>query len=57
MLVDDHGTDPTLATEHGWSLWIETGDQHVLFDTGQTDLLLTNALALGIDLTQTDAIV
>ena len=57
MLVEDHGTDPALATEHGLSLWIEAGDQHVLFDTGQTDLVLTNALALGIDLTQTDAIV
>ncbi len=57
VLVDDHGTDSTLATEHGLAFWIEAGDQHVLFDTGQTDLLLANALALGIDLAQTDAIV
>ncbi len=57
VLVDNYGTESTLKTEHGLSLWIEAGDQHVLFDTGQTDLLLTNALTLGIDLAQTDAVV
>jgi 7,8-dihydropterin-6-yl-methyl-4-(beta-D-ribofuranosyl)aminobenzene 5'-phosphate synthase len=57
VLVEDHGEESKLGTEHGLSLWIEAGDHHVLFDTGQTDLLLTNALALGVDLTQSDAIV
>lgn len=57
VLIEDHGADSALATEHGLALWIETGNQHVLFDTGQTDLLLTNALTLGIDLAQTDAMV
>lgn len=57
VLVDDHGTDPAMGTEHGWSVWIETSGFHVLFDTGQTDLLLANAEALGIDLAETDAIV
>jgi len=57
VLVEDHGTKPKLGTEHGLAIWIEAGDHHVLFDTGQTDLLLTNAMALGVDLTQTDAIV
>jgi len=57
VLVEDHGTESKLGNEHGLSLWIEAGGQHVLFDTGQTDLLLTNALALGIDLTLADAIV
>lgn len=57
ILVDNHGTDPGLGTEHGWAVWIETGDHHILFDTGQTDLLLENAKALGIDLSQTDYIV
>jgi len=57
VLVNDHAIEPELGTEHGWSLWIEAGDRHVLFDTGQTNLLLENALAMDIDLTQTDAIV
>lgn len=57
VLVEDHGTESELKTEHGLSFWIEAGDKHILFDTGQTDLFLKNAVVLGIDLTTTDAIV
>jgi 7,8-dihydropterin-6-yl-methyl-4-(beta-D-ribofuranosyl)aminobenzene 5'-phosphate synthase len=39
------------------SLWIDTGSERVLFDTGQTDAYVRNAQALGIDLSQTQAIV
>ncbi len=46
-----------LRAEHGWSVWIETQDKKILFDTGQSDLLLHNAAALGIDIAQADAIV
>jgi len=46
-----------LRAEHGLSFWIETNDKKILFDTGQSDLLLHNAKALGIDVGQADAIV
>ncbi len=46
-----------LRAEHGWSVWIETPDKQILFDTGQSDLLLHNAEVLGIDIAQADAIV
>jgi len=43
--------------EHGLSIWIEFGGKRVLFDTGQSDMLLENAKILGIDLKVADAIV
>lgn len=46
-----------LRAEHGLSFWIETNDKKILFDTGQSDLLLDNAKTLGIDIAQADAIV
>ena len=36
-------------TEHGLSLYVESGQQHFLFDTGQTALFSENAERLGID--------
>lgn len=44
----------TLPTEHGLSLYIETENHKILFDTGQTDLFLKNAQTLGIDLKEID---
>jgi 7,8-dihydropterin-6-yl-methyl-4-(beta-D-ribofuranosyl)aminobenzene 5'-phosphate synthase len=45
------------GSEHGLSFWIENGGKHILFDAGQTDLLVRNAALLDIDLSKTDAIV
>ena len=41
-------------TEHGLSLYVESGRQHFLFDTGQTALFSENAERLGIDLGSVD---
>ena len=41
-------------TEHGLSLYVESGQQHFLFDTGQTALFSENAERLGIDLGRMD---
>jgi len=57
ILVDDHPGREGLLTEHGFSLWIESGGRRILFDTGQGKALEPNARALGIDLSETDAIV
>ena len=40
--------------EHGLSLFIETNDQKILFDMGQTDGFYENAVKLGIDLNDTE---
>ena len=56
-LVEDAASGTGLCGEHGLSLWTEYGDQRILFDTGQTGLLLKNAKLLGADVARTDAIV
>ncbi len=43
--------------EHGLSLLVKAGGKQILFDTGQTDLLLKNAKILEVDLAQVDAVV
>jgi len=43
--------------EHGLSFWIEYGDKRILFDTGQSDILVQNAKTLGINLAEVNAIV
>ena len=39
-----------LRGEHGLSLYIESGNHKLLFDTGQSDLFLHNIAQLGIDI-------
>jgi metal-dependent hydrolase (beta-lactamase superfamily II) len=46
-----------LKAEHGLAWHIQFGSQQVLFDTGQTNLLVQNARQLGISLDRLDAIV
>jgi 7,8-dihydropterin-6-yl-methyl-4-(beta-D-ribofuranosyl)aminobenzene 5'-phosphate synthase len=56
LVENTAGTEGTRA-EHGLAFWIEWDGQHVLFDTGQSDLLAHNARQLGVDLSQADAII
>jgi 7,8-dihydropterin-6-yl-methyl-4-(beta-D-ribofuranosyl)aminobenzene 5'-phosphate synthase len=56
VLVDNAAVRPDLLTEHGLSMWIEYGDKRILWDTGQSDMLLTNARVLGVDLAAADII-
>ena len=56
-LVEDTALDGSLLAEHGLSFWIEYGDKRILFDTGQSDILVRNAKVLGINLGEVDAIV
>ncbi|HEC02002.1 MAG TPA: MBL fold metallo-hydrolase [Phycisphaerales bacterium] len=57
VLVENTVYQRGLRAEHGLALWIETNDKKILFDTGQSDLLLHNAKILGIDIAEADAIV
>ena len=43
-----------MITEHGLSLYIETGKVKILFDMGQSDAFYKNAQKLGIDLSKVD---
>ncbi len=56
-LVEDTVLGTGLSCEHGLSFWIGYGDRRVLFDAGQTDLLLKNAKKLGVDLGKTNAVI
>lgn len=56
-LVENTVYQRGLRAEHGLAFHIQFGRHHVLFDTGQSDLLLHNASRLGLDLRQLDAIV
>lgn len=56
-LVNDVVGAAALPVEHGLSFLIESGGRTVLFDTGQTGLVLQNAQQLGFDLAGTDRIV
>ncbi|KPK41780.1 MAG: hypothetical protein AMJ65_08775 [Phycisphaerae bacterium SG8_4] len=56
-LVEDTESGTGLSGEHGLSFWIEYGDHRVLFDTGQTGLLIENAEILGVDIAKADAVV
>jgi 7,8-dihydropterin-6-yl-methyl-4-(beta-D-ribofuranosyl)aminobenzene 5'-phosphate synthase len=56
ILVDDLATDGLLS-EHGFSLWIDTGYERILFDTGQNVALASNAPKLNIDCSRADHLV
>ena len=56
-LLENTASGAGLLAEHGLSFWIEYGDKRILFDTGQSDILIQNPKVLGIDLAETDAIV
>lgn len=53
-LVENTASNENFQTEHGLSLYIETGKRRILFDMGQTDLFEKNAVKLGIDLSDVD---
>ena len=56
-LMDDYCPKRGFRGEHGLSLYIETADMKLLLDAGQTDAFISNAEALGIDLSLLDAVV
>jgi len=56
-LVEDTARGRDILAEHGLAFWIEAGPKHVLFDTGQGQVLAHNASKLGIPLQLAEAIV
>ncbi len=55
VLVENTVYRAGLLAEHGLSLWIEYEDHRILFDTGQSGILIHNAQALGIGMARADA--
>ncbi len=54
VVVENTAEREGLATEHGLSIYIESEDARILFDTGQGPALEGNARTLGIDLSRID---
>ena len=53
-LMENTALSPRFACEHGLSLYLETGDNKILFDAGQSGAFADNARTLGIDLEAVD---
>ncbi len=56
-LVENTVNIQGLRAEHGLSFLIRMGGRKVLFDTGQTGLVIQNACQMGLDLSDLDAVV
>jgi 7,8-dihydropterin-6-yl-methyl-4-(beta-D-ribofuranosyl)aminobenzene 5'-phosphate synthase len=56
IILSDNRAADGLASEHGFAAWIEADGEKMLFDTGNGDIMLQNAAALGIDLSCIDVI-
>ncbi|MBW1683298.1 MAG: MBL fold metallo-hydrolase [Deltaproteobacteria bacterium] len=57
VLVENTALKKGLLAEHGLSVYIEAGEQKILFDTGQSGIVLHNAKVLGHRLDRLDAVV
>lgn len=56
VLVENSVRGRDLLAEHGLSFHVQTGSDSLLFDTGQSALLVQNARRLGVDLSRLRAI-
>jgi 7,8-dihydropterin-6-yl-methyl-4-(beta-D-ribofuranosyl)aminobenzene 5'-phosphate synthase len=56
-LIENVVNSPKLVAEHGLSLYIETANRKILFDTGQSALFMQNAQELNIDLREIDSVI
>jgi 7,8-dihydropterin-6-yl-methyl-4-(beta-D-ribofuranosyl)aminobenzene 5'-phosphate synthase len=58
VLVDNNTLiDRYLTGEPGFCLWLETETQKILFDTGYSDIFISNAQLLGLDPADADKII
>ncbi len=54
VLMENTCRTDSLSTEHGLSLYLETGGCKILFDTGQTEAFAENAAVMGVNLSEVD---
>ena len=53
-LAEETAATPAFGCEHGLSFYVQTGEEHLLFDLGQSELFLRNAQKLGLDIGRVD---
>ena len=53
-LAENTAKNSNYSFEHGLSLYIETTNHKILFDSGQSDMFINNAVLLGLDLSKVD---
>ena len=54
ITMENSACSENFACEHGLGLYIETGDTHILFDTGASPAFADNAKVMGLDLSRVD---
>ena len=54
VLSDNRTQNPSLQTEHGLSILLETEKHRILLDTGASDVFIRNAEKIGVDLSTMD---
>jgi 7,8-dihydropterin-6-yl-methyl-4-(beta-D-ribofuranosyl)aminobenzene 5'-phosphate synthase len=57
VLVENTARGPGVLAEHGLAYWIEHENRHVLLDSGQGGVLMSNAYKLGIRMTEIEALI
>ncbi|MEA4832413.1 MAG: MBL fold metallo-hydrolase [Oscillospiraceae bacterium] len=57
VLSENTSISEKLSCEHGLSLYIETVNHRLLFDTGASGLFAENAVKLGVDLKKVDTVI
>lgn len=57
VLAENTAISNEFLAEHGLSLYVETDNHNLLFDTGQSDLFFKNAQNMGTDLAKVDTVV
>ncbi len=57
VLVENSVNTRVLRAEHGLAIHVQVGRRQLLFDTGQSDLLVQNACNLKLDLRDVEAVV
>jgi len=54
VLVEDTSASPSMRNEHGFSLYIETTENKILFDMGYSNLFLENAKKMDVHIKDID---
>ena len=57
VLIENNSMSKELVQEHGLSLYIETSNRKMVFDTGVSGMFIDNAVKMGINLQEVDTLI
>lgn len=57
ILAENTTSNPELKSEHGLSIYIETGRHKLIFDLGKSSIFAENAAKLGVDISVVDTVI